>query len=300
VAQPLLIARESTMRPQSEMTKPAATPSVPERPVLWTPPKADAKPLTVGLSEYGCEWEDDFGHFCLLKDIYPEPLRARPETQVESLFDKLEELLAHARFSFSDVIRTWFFLDDILTIYDDFNRIRTQFFRERGLLGRAPASTAVGVSNRRGCAIEGHLLAFKPHTQQCKVAHAGSPEQGSAFDYGSAFSRGLSIHGTSRSRLYVSGTASIARDGKTLHDDGAMAPQVRETFRVVEALLAHHGYRFHDVVVANAYVPKDRSSLHAQTEWSHHLKLPFSSMPADVCRADLSFELELIAEKSIC
>ncbi|HMA92122.1 MAG TPA: Rid family hydrolase [Polyangiaceae bacterium] len=270
-----------------------------ERPVLWTAPPTDAAPLKIGASRHGCEWEDDFGHFCLLSAVYPDTLSAAPEVQMQNLFGKFETLLARSGFAFEDVIRTWFFLDEILSVYDIFNRVRTAFFRDRGLLGRSPASTAVGAANPRGCAIEGHLLAFHPADQTTRVALAASPAQSSAFDYGSAFSRGLSIYGSSRSRLYVSGTASIDGNGNTLHG-GSSAAQVRETFRIVEAMLTYHGYRFDDVVVANGYIPVGQSNVEVLRCWDEHLKLPFSSMQADVCRADLSFELELITEKTLC
>lgn len=273
--------------------------SVIERPVLWTAPPSDATPLMVGSSKYGYQWKDAFGHFCLLSAVYPEALDRTPEMQVQCLFDNLETLLARFGFSFEDVIRTWFFLDDILSIYDTFNRVRTAFLRNRGLLGRSPASTAVGAPNRRGCVIEGHLIAFHPAERTARFEAASSPAQSSAFDYGSAFSRALSIVGASRRRLYVSGTASIDHDGNTVHR-GSMAAQVRETFGIVESLLAHHGYQFEDVVVANGYIPAGQSHVEAERYWAKYLPLPFSSMQADVCRGDLCFELELITEKALC
>ena len=48
------------------------------------------------------------------------------------MFEKMEALLKQADMEFTDIARTWIYLNDLLEWYDEFNVVRTQFFRERG------------------------------------------------------------------------------------------------------------------------------------------------------------------------
>jgi len=49
---------------------------------------------------------------------------------------------------FSHVARTWLYLDNLLDWYDDFNVVRTSFFRKHDVFrGLVPASTGIGGSN---------------------------------------------------------------------------------------------------------------------------------------------------------
>jgi enamine deaminase RidA (YjgF/YER057c/UK114 family) len=240
------------------------------------------------------EWEDEYGRFCLFENVFPDPSLST-EAQFNDTFAKLSTLLERAQYSFTDVLRTWFFLDDIFANYPLFNRIRNQVFQRMNLLGKAPASTAVGAPNRRGSALEGHLLALRPNPLCHAIVQGASPAQGAALDYGSAFSRSCHIRCAPHQRLYVSGTASIDRAGSTVHP-ASPTDQIRETFRVVEALLEHQGFRFEHVVQATAYLPATQDPTLAHDLWSQHLQQPFSFVTADICRPDLTFEIELVAE----
>jgi enamine deaminase RidA (YjgF/YER057c/UK114 family) len=63
---------------------------------------------------------------------------------------KLDGDLEWVKLGFGDVLRTWFFLDDILAWYAEFNQVRTRFLADRGPLDRPPASTAVGYAAGAG------------------------------------------------------------------------------------------------------------------------------------------------------
>ncbi len=268
-------------------------------PRLWSAPPADARPLLVGSLHRGYEWQDELGHYCLLTDVVPAMSNGLRAVQTRMVLEQLEALLARAGFTFDQVLRTWFFLDDILSWYGEFNRVRTRFYSERGLLGRAPASTAVGVANEQRGALKAHLLAFRPKVDQAKVLVGDSPLQGAAFDYGSAFSRAMCLRWPEGKRLYVSGTASIDANGNTLFP-GQTLRQLQETFRVVAALLEHHGLGFRDVKLATAYFPNPGDEKLVRAVWGQHLDLEFEMLHADICRRDLRFELELMAEYRSC
>jgi enamine deaminase RidA (YjgF/YER057c/UK114 family) len=253
----------------------------------------------MGGMRRGYVWRDEIGEFCLITDVAPVLTNASRSVQSMEAFETLEALLERAGFTFDQVLRTWFFLDDIHSWYGDFNRVRTKFYSERGLLGRSPASTAVGVSNEQRSAVTAQLLALRPNGCEVAVSVGDSPLQGAAFDYGSAFSRAIRLDWPKGKRLYVSGTASIDTSGRTLYAKDSKR-QIEETFRVVCALLEHHGLGLRDVRLATAYLPNPGDEPQVQAIWEQHLDQAFSHLRADICRPDLHFELELVAERGSC
>lgn len=266
---------------------------------LWDAPPSDARPILVGSVRRGYVWESEIGRMCLLTDVMPTLGQRDRATQTTMVLDQMEALLERVGFTFKHVVRTWFYLDDILSWYSDFNRARTRFYSERGLLGRAPASTAVGMPNDFRAVLNAHLLAVDPVERRTSISVASSPLQGSAFDYGSAFSRAMAMTWPAGKRLYVSGTASIDAGGKTLYPQSTER-QIHESFRVVGALLEHHGFRFSDVSLATAYLPDPLDEGLLRLAWQRYLGFEPCIARADICRSDLRFEVELVAERKSC
>lgn len=266
---------------------------------LWDAPPSDARPILVGSARRGYEWGSEAGRVCLLTDVIPSLGQRDRATQTTMVLDQMEALLERLGFDFKHVVRTWFYLDDILSWYGDFNRARTRFYTERGLLGRAPASTAVGMPNDARTLLYAHLLAIDPSDRRSSISVAQSPLQGSAFDYGSAFSRALLSSWPNGKRLYVSGTASIDAGGKTLYP-GSTERQIHETCRVVGALLEQHGFQWKDVTLATAYLPDLRDEGLLRRAWQRYRTCEPCIVHADICRSDLRFEVELVAERKSC
>ncbi len=74
-----------------------------------------------------------------------------------------------------------------------------------------------------------------------------------AYDYGSAFSRGMRVDLGKFVILLISGTASIDENGKTVHV-GDVRAQVRRTFENVSGLLASEGATWKDIVRTTCYL----------------------------------------------
>lgn len=209
--------------------------------------------------------------------------------QARELWTRAADILGEQGFEFTDVLRTWLYVDDILGWYDSFNAVRDAFFREVGVnVDRLPASTAVGVDTRgRGAFVLQVLAARARDGALLRVRPADSPMQGAAANYGSSFSRALAIQTEQRRIFLVSGTASIDRNGATTHA-GQWSEQVRETERVVEALLHANGFGCGDVCRALRYRRdgEDESEVPAWFGEPVH---------AQVCRRNLRFEVEVDA-----
>jgi hypothetical protein len=63
-------------------------------------------------------------------------------TQAATMFARAQDSLKDLGVSFHDVVRTWIYLSDLKGDYNTFNPVRTEFFKDTGLL-RIPASTGI-------------------------------------------------------------------------------------------------------------------------------------------------------------
>lgn len=225
-----------------------------------------------------------------------QPAAPRP-VQARRTFERMEEALAQIGMDFSHVVRTWLFLDDILSWYSDFNQVRTAFFRERGVFDRlVPASTGIGGSNPAGTAMLTGLYAVKPLDPTVVVQAVPSPLQCPALQYGSSFSRAAEADFPDLRRLLVSGTASIAPDGKTAHV-GDIDGQVARTCEVVGAILASRGMNWQDVTRAIVYVrhEADAGAFERFRAAAGMPPLPTVVAHNVICRDELLFEIEVDA-----
>ena len=200
-----------------------------------------------------------------------------------------------------DVARTWFFLDEILSWYGDFNRVRNDFFARSELRPvSVPASTGVSGVNPAGAALTAAAWAARAHDASTKVVEiVPSPCQCPAPAYGSAFSRAVELHLAGYRQLLVSGTASIEPGGHTAHV-GDVRAQIELTMQVVEAILEARRMSFADVSRATAYF-KFATDAPVFDDWlaRHGVRtMPVVRTCCDICRDDLLFELELDAIKA--
>lgn len=250
-----------------------------------------------GNRAVGAKYEDAYAEYVLLMGVAPDDLTASREVQTRSAFDNIDALLKAEGYSFHDVVRTWLYLDKLLEWYDVLNRVRDEFFEAHNIFGGfVPASTGIGCANSLGAEIIVGAMAMRPKDGRATKAMLESPLQCSALDYRSSFSRAAEIVTPEWRTVFVSGTASIAPGGETVHLDDA-DKQVALTMDVVKAILETRGMTLKDSVRAIAYIkrPEDRP---AWQNWLKENGLPADyaqEIIADVCRDDLLFELELDA-----
>jgi enamine deaminase RidA (YjgF/YER057c/UK114 family) len=243
-------------------------------------------------------WADSVATHCVINPILPAQTQATPPEQTREVFEKLQTGLASAGMTMKDIVRTWFYLDDMLSWYGKFNRVRNDVFARNELQSlNLPASTGVGGRNPMGAALAAATWAVRPHDPAARVMHfAPSPEQCPASAYGSAFSRAVEIGCAGYRRLLVSGTASIARDGKTEHIGDTRA-QIERSMQVVAAILESRRMTFADTAFATVFFrhPAD-APLFADWLARHGLQsMAVVCAGCDICRDNLLFEIELEA-----
>lgn len=237
---------------------------------------------------------------CMVDGLFHPDTSLPPEVQARATFELLERALDAADLEFTDIVRTWLFLDDILSWYGEFNRVRTGFFEERGVFdGMVPASTGIGAGNPWGAALLARAYAVKPLDPRVSIQALPSPLQCPALQYGSSFSRAVEVNMPDVRRVLVSGTASIAPGGETIHP-GDVPAQTARTCEVVEAILRSRDMDWSDVTRATVYV-HNAEDFHAFEDYRVAAGLPpipVIVVHATVCRADLLFEIEVDATQT--
>ncbi len=218
--------------------------------------------------------------------------------QAQEMFEKAELILKQAHTNMLSVSRTWIWLGDILSWYDDFNSVRNKFFVERGLIApkrginKLPASTGIGVAPHNGVVPAMDLIAVIKPENALEYLEAGG-SQDSALKYGSAFSRASKATSQAANTVYVSGTASIGEDGKTKYI-GDAKKQIEESINNVRAVLHEMQCDDGDVVQAIAYCKTAEIEKLFCHQWSD-LAWPTLTAIADICRDDLLVEIEATA-----
>lgn len=217
--------------------------------------------------------------------------------QAQAMLEKAESVLKRLGGNIHSVPRTWMWLGDILSWYDDFNQVRNEFFTERGALGEGsrqlmPASTGIGLGPANGgkCAMD--LTAVLEPTDSIQYLQAAGKQQ-CAYEYGSAFSRASRAVTPAGETVFVSGTASIDTSGATTNIGDALG-QINTTIENVRAVLKDMSCRDEDVVQVMAYcktaeVEKILNGVKDKLAW------PLVTMICDICRPDLLFEVEAAA-----
>lgn len=142
-------------------------------------------------------------------------------------------------------------------------------------------------------------IATAPVQKRAITNHSALNE---AYDYGSAFSRGMRIDLNGLTILLVSGTASIDEEGRTIHP-GDFRAQLRRTYDNITNLLASEGATWHDIVRTTCYlrdIERDYAAFNDERTRFYKEQaldpLPASTgIQAILCRPDLLVEIEAIA-----
>jgi enamine deaminase RidA (YjgF/YER057c/UK114 family) len=264
---------------------------------VWAVSGVSAKPLSFNGRRVGTVFDDGCVEYCRLTGLLPSDAKAARADQTGDILRQMDMLLHDADMAFSDVLRTWFYNDDILSWYGDFNKVRNQFFQERKVYeGLLPASTGVAGRNLLGAALISGLIAIRTDSDEVTAFEVPSPLQSPAPQYGSSFSRAVELELPDLRRIYVSGTASIDEHGKTIFI-GDTAAQVRQTMEVVQAILRSREMDWGDVTRALVYFKRaeDAPLFQKYCQEQGVPAFPAIIVENDICRDELLFEIEVDA-----
>jgi enamine deaminase RidA (YjgF/YER057c/UK114 family) len=244
--------------------------------------------------------------YASIASVGPSSVSGSLKEHALSMFREAGHILEAHGLSFRNVARTWIYLPQLLCWYDDFNRARREVFADAGLCGGPgqlwyPASTGIQGHSPKGHECMMDLLSVSGRPESAfKLQMLESPLQCEAYDYGSLFSRAVELRDESVSRVYVSGTASIDKLGRTVFKDEPEA-QIRFTLEVVRELIGTRGHTLGDVAHCVAFLKRPEFGpvfREVAAEEGLDARIAIQTV-ADVCREDLLFEVEAMTVKAV-
>ncbi len=230
--------------------------------------------------------------------------------QTRLMLDRAERILRENGASYRDVVRTWFYVSDILDWYAAFNKVRNEKYGEFGIMPGPgdrdlllPASTGIRGDTPSGAAATMDLIAIVGEAgTRPDVKQLTNTTQLDAFRYGSAFSRGALIQEPDVSLIEVSGTAAIDERGKSQFVDDIRG-QIKCTIDRIEKLIGREGAGLKDIAAATVFVKRpEYAEIFREMARDRGLEeFPALCVAADVCRDELLFEIdgEVVVRKGV-
>ncbi len=216
--------------------------------------------------------------------------------QTDYLFGTLMDHLKTHRATLKDnTIRTWMYVRDVDRNYKGMVDRRRELFTEQGLTPQTHFISSTGIE---GCTASPHALVTMDalsllgvQSRQIRFLHA--PQNlCNTIRYNVTFERGTMVSYRDRGHLYISGTASIDRDGQVVHE-GDVIRQADRTIENIRALLADGGARLGDMMYWIVYV-RDFSDAETVRRYFDSLPdtIPYLLLHAPVCRPQWLIEIE--------
>jgi enamine deaminase RidA (YjgF/YER057c/UK114 family) len=217
--------------------------------------------------------------------------------ELERVYNKVGQIIKQYGFSINDIYRTFFYLKNLLDDYETFNQCRDSFFRKKYSNKHFfPSSTCIQGHSIYNDSVIIDVFAKKIFSSSI-LNEIYTSKQCSAIEYNKLFSRGVLIKENKNIRAFISGTASINNYGETEFLDNSYK-QIEYTLECVNELLKNVNLNFNDVSIAQIYIKrKEDYNIFLEVKDLRKVNFPFVCMIADVCRDDLLFEIDLIAEK---
>jgi enamine deaminase RidA (YjgF/YER057c/UK114 family) len=217
--------------------------------------------------------------------------------QMSGIFGRLEQQLEGLSVA-SDTVRTWIFVRDVDVNYAGVVEGRKDYFNTIGLTASTHYIASTGIEGRPPSPknlVEMDAYSVKG-LQPGQMAYLYAPDNLSPTAlYGVTFERGAAISYGDRRHIFISGTASIDKNGQVLHP-GDVSAQAARMLENIEALLREGGAGLGDIAMALVYLrdpadfPAVRSLLQQRCP---SLNALFVHGP--VCRPTWLVEMECIA-----
>ncbi len=217
--------------------------------------------------------------------------------QTAGVFKSYNEIIGSYDMTLLDnVIRTWFYVRDIDNHYKGLLDSRKGYFDSHGLTPdtRYIASTGIeGISRDVGALVGLDALAISNLSEKQIIRMEALDHLSPTINYGGTFERGTRIRFGDRSHLYISGTASIDRNGKVVHISD-IGKQTRRTLENIAALLEPHGAVLSDMAYLIVYIRtvKYRSQVEEVLKDTVDDKIPLIFVESPVCRPTWLVEME--------
>ena len=221
--------------------------------------------------------------------------------QTRMLFDKYLQLIDGTEMTMKrNLVRTWIYVTNIDVNYQGVVEARNDVFDQQGLTAETHyiASTGIGgATSVRHASVAIDFLTVPDIREEDKKYLQALNHLNPTHDYGVAFERGTCLSLPQKKQYFISGTASIDKDGAVVYEGDI----VRQTGRLLEnigALLKDGDATMNDIRYFIIYL-RDISDYHTVEHLMNQFypQIPHIIVEARVCRPGWLIEMECIAEK---
>ena len=199
-------------------------------------------------------------------------------------------------------IRTWFFVNDIDNHYQGVVKARNDVFYTQNLTQDTHFIASTGIGGRQANS--------KAYVQMDAYAVAGLQAEQVHYlyaldhlnrtsDYGVSFERGTTIDYGDRRHIFISGTASIDKEGNILYPHDIIR-QTKRMWENVESLLQEANCTFENISEITVYLrdPADYEVVYQMFE-EKFPSTPYLIVGASVCRPGWLIEMECMGAKEM-
>lgn len=224
------------------------------------------------------------------------------EHQTRMVFDDLIGTLSKQGGTLrNDCVRTWIYLKDVDVFYQGMVDSRRDLFCKHGMNGDSHYIASTGIEG--ACAHRHDLVAMDAYSVvglgRNQVSYLNDLDHLCLTkDYDVTFERGTQVSYADRSHYFISGTASIDREGEVVHRGDVMR-QLDRALDNVDALLLSGNATLEDMKYLIVYLrdPTDHERVKGYLDF-HFPSLPVFIVEGAVCRPEWLVEVEGIGVAS--
>ena len=226
------------------------------------------------------------------KNVYEQTLRLF-EMYIDAAKVARTEMKTH-------LVRTWIYVADIDTNYSSVVKARNDIFSRHGLTPETHfiASTGIGgYSAIRQAKVAIDFLTYPDIKEHDKKYLQALNHLNPTHEYGVAFERGTRVNLGKKQEYFISGTASIDKNGSVLHIGDVKAQAIR-LLDNIEALLKDGEATLEDVNYFVIYL-RDPSDYSIVDEYMQNRfpRTPRVIVYAKICRPEWLIEMECTATR---
>jgi enamine deaminase RidA (YjgF/YER057c/UK114 family) len=220
--------------------------------------------------------------------------------QTVEIFEDFNRLLeSNGMNMLNNSVRTWVYVRDIDNHYAGMVDARREYFIRHGLTPetRYLASTGIeGVLKEVSTLVHLDALSIRGLKNGQIIRMEALDHLSPTIKYGVTFERGLRVRFGDRSHLYISGTASIDKEGNVVHL-GDVGMQTVRTIENLRALLEPHNASLNDMAYLIVYLRnfKDKKKVLNILEKEIPQNIPLLFVQGSVCRPTWLMEIEGVA-----
>lgn len=280
------------------------------------PPVPSVKVVLLGMciSNIKAKYRDDklfyFDTTSGLRHIFAEHLidadsdeHSDSEKQTKKIFKDLGERLAKLKTSIEDsVLRTWLYAPHVDADYPGIVKARRELFESINLTKDTHYIASTGIQGGTGNQFARVFMdAYAViGINKSKIRYIQVPDHMSPTDiYGVTFERATACEMGNVDYLFISGTASIDKDGKIVYP-GNIEKQTERTLENITAVLTAANFAIKDITSFMVYLRDPADYIFVKPVIDKYCEnLPAIYVKAPVCRPGWLIEIEATAEKFI-